>query len=618
MTNDNSTTTTSKSKSQVLFDVILKWKAVLIVLPYCVGVIWACCHGTSSILTGDFSKPRGYYIDENSLETGNLRPTEYRYHATTAHAGVGCSDKNSTTTTSLCDLPWNSSGDNVECYANRFFELVRLVPVANTLEPSNEAIVLVVDHPPLGETWMTSPLHVTLLDLMRRLGSAESVPWLSKTILLVSPTTNDYNQYSLNDVTYFFLEAYMGSLETPQQVWWIEPLPTRWSNAMIRNLIVLTNPQPATGDADEIRILAQGRNGILPNMDLVNAAMTVFRRPPLSSSSKQRRIHEQTKTVLLMHPYEAWEQQQQLDNLPKPIQEWAHQLGNLVLFCHALFQGPLAPHALALERGIDAISIQGRHASDQTQFVANLVHKLELTLRALSNLHERLHHSTPLYLLPSPTTFVKHEEYLVPNLLLLIPMVLRAASLGLLDIRRFDWNVITWMVTLVVGATVVMDALVASTTSTTMGQEHPRTLRNTLWCIIYAFCAGILYQKVNNNNNSQRKTNHRHNDSIRSAQLIVCLMTIYAHVPICFQNVSLSYPSAAFWTPMIAFAEWNQDKRWLWGAMAVWIILAWPPTWLLNAVFEDAYYTTYIGYLYFPLHLALFLSWGLAVMTRRK
>lgn len=494
---------------------------------------------------------------------------------------------------------------NVECHlhdspngTHPSFELAAVLPTGNTLSPSNEAVALVV---PYGN-WATNQFHYSLLVLLRRLASADSAPWLAKTIYLISPTSGEISIHSVVDA---FLESYAGSFETSASNQ-IGHLPLSISNAMIRNLLVLDS-QPSQDPLQlkhEIQILSQGNLGVLPNMDLVFVTMTVFSRSP--SSGNVGRTSNADSPTLLMHPYSKdqrqWEgfikEMKEAHPVVEKAEKWSISLVNLALFCRNLFQGPYAPHALGLDRGIDSITIQGRYpAGNETKAVIDYVQKLEITLRGLSNLHERLHHSTTLYLLPSPRTFVKHEEYLVPNLLLLIPLVLRSALLGLSDIRRFDLQVMGWILLITMGATLFLDAFVA--------QQEEAFQRNAWLATLYALCFGILYEQV-------LKAPRNQQTALQSAQLIVCLLTIYAHVPICFGNVAISFPSAFFWAPWVALPDFARQCQGKLGtfAMLLWLLLTWIPNTPLASILGNSY-PPYVRYLYFPIHLALSLSCAL-------
>ena len=75
------------------------------------------------------------------------------------------------------------------------------------------------------------------------------------------------------------------------------------------------------------------------------------------------------------------------------------------------------------------------HPASIHPYYADLTRCTEHLLRSISNLHERLHHSIAQYTMPSPSKFVSHGEYIYPAILVSLPMVVRAATLALRDLK---------------------------------------------------------------------------------------------------------------------------------------------------------------------------------------
>jgi glycosylphosphatidylinositol transamidase len=331
---------------------------------------------------------------------------------------------------------------------------------------------------------------------------------------------------------------------------------------------------------------------------------------------------------MLMHPHSEYKQQftayiqKRFPQMPSYMEQWAVSMCDLVLFSRTLFEGPYGAHSLALDRGIDALTIEGRCEAagnaKTSQFVVDYAQKLEITIRALSNLHERLHHSTTLYLLPSPGKFVKHEEYLIPNLLLLIPMVTRAATLAFYDIQSFHLGVMGWMVFITFGATLWIDTLVTEEQQNTGNDPTPR---NTWLAVTYVACFALFYEQVLRHRWSlgSKRLRWDGRSAIQSAQLIICLVGIYVHVPICFGHVSLAYPSALFWAPWLAFpsyGDWYRRSKFLALMSSTFVVLSWPPVAPLP-VFSSTCCPPYVRFVYYPLHLLLSLSCLLGLVAGR-
>ena len=218
------------------------------------------------------------------------------------------------------------------------------------------------------------------------------------------------------------------------------------------------------------------------------------------------------------------------------------------------------------------------------------VHVLEGILRALSNLHERLHHSLTYYLLPSPRKFVSHTEYLLPNILLLLMLVFRAATLILVDMPLFDVRPLKYVLV------VELVSLVLFVTS-----PHVSTLiMNSLYALIYvALCLDVLEGLSIGEDERQAQ----------SLQFLTCLVVIYLHVPVTFAHVSLAFPSALLWSAMVAFPAfpirckfWRRVKKT--GVLAVGLPLA---ALVPNQLFDG--YTPFVTTVFLPLHMLVSLLW---------
>jgi len=337
--------------------------------------------------------------------------------------------------------------------------------------------------------------------------------------------------------------------------------------------------------ANEIRILPQGRNGVLPNMDLVFATMSMYSRSSFLRSN----------TSMVMHSYgklsRTWKGQIP-SSLSPFAQQWAFELASMFLFAYQLAMGPHPPHFKALEKGIDALTIEvdlfGRQANANA---VECVQKLEGVVRSLSNLHERLHHSITQYLLPSPTKFVSHAEYLIPNLLILLPLAIRAVTLVLFDIQRFHFG--TLQVVLVVGCTCLILSLIAFRT-------RSESAMNAVYVILFVYmCFGAPVRK------DQQPVAFG-----QSLQFLTCLVAIYMHVPLVMAHVSLAFPSILVWSSLIAFPSfpvtktlWQRAKRPMVLVFAI-LSLSLVP----NQIFAGKF-TPYVTTVFMPLSMLLSLLW---------
>lgn len=537
-----------------------RWLPFLLA-PYFLGIVWTCVHPILSVVTGE-AKCRGWFVDDNSLDTTYLRLSPQKYLP---------ADPQSQGSSSFCDSLLRGRKDlrdNVECLRHEEgLEVAKVVPISNAVAPTAETIAIVV---PAAYDWLSSDFHNAILQLITRLSSPSSCPWLAKTILVVSPAERDT---SLHATVSLFLSLYLGDFSSRNVA---SSLPMEYTTGILRNLLVLDVRVIETVSESELRILPQGRHGALPNMDLTFTVMTMYSRI--------------LKENIIMHPYGEISRKYKSripEGLSTAIQQWALELGNMLLFSYSLAMGPYPPHYVALDKGIDSLTIEG----DLGRMKAvDSVHVLEGFLRVLSNLHERLHHSITHYLLPSPRKFVSHTEYLLPNILILLPLVIRAATLVLVDITLFDVRSLKYV--LVVGLISLVLFVTSSRVST--------SIMNALYAIIYvALCLDVL----------EGLSIGKEERQAQSLQFLTCLVAIYFHVPITFAHVSLAFPSALLWSAMIAFPAfpirrkfWQRVKKP--GVLAVALPLA---ALVPNQIFDG--YTPFVTTVFLPLHMLVSLLW---------
>lgn len=562
-----------------------KWRSklpLLLFVPYLAGILWHALHPVVSVLTGHM-EARKWYIDENSLE-----PSYFKMNL--QFEALNSASKEWVRRSLCASVPRNSK---ISCAQHPDgFEILKITPTQTAVRPVTEAIVLTI---PWNTSHVSNSFQMAIAHLIQQLQQAK---WLAKTIMIVTSTAPaDEN---LTNTVDRFLDVYLGP---PDGHSLRPPLPSDMNGFLLRNLLVVNiqqQPSPATTSTSplplhDIRILPQGRRGVLPNMDLTFLAMFVY----------SRSIYVRTnKATITMHPYREEATQIQESNqskvsfLPKELQEWFPKMLELLAFEYALALGPFPPHATALDRGIDALTIEARLApsGDPDRVTSDLVQRLEYILRALSNLHERLHHSTSLYLLASPERFVKHEEYLVPNLLLLIPLVVRAISLVLVDIPVFHWPTVKHTIVLALLLIAALHGVVS---------KMDKEITTPAFVLVYAAMTLFLHLGL-------RRL------SKQTVQFVVCTVALLVHTPIAFGHVSLAFPSALFWAPLIAFPSFtsnnNQEGKEMKG-MRIWtrlivytlsftmIAITLPCILLVPRVFRD--YTIYVRYGYMPLHALL-------------
>lgn len=545
----------------------LKWRRklpLLLLVPYLVGIIWHALHPMVSVFTGHM-QPRKWYIDENSLE-----PSYFKMNLQFEPLNAKGWQRRS-----LCaSVPRNSK---IRCAQHPdSLEVLKVTPTIGAIRPVAEAIVLVV---PWNTPQVSDSFQVSIVHLIHLLAEAN---WLSKTVLIV---TGSDSSTDLSSTVDRFLDVYLGPADGLS---FRSPLPKEFNGLILRNLLVFNAQRnsAAVSPLHEVRILPQGRRGVLPNMDLTFLSMFVYSR---SFYIRTR------KAVVTMHPYRdqarQWQETIQ-PNIPKGLHEWFSKFLELLAFEFSLMRGPFPPHATALDRGIDALTIEAWITPNDVpgQVTADCVQRLEYVLRSLSNLHERLHHSTSLYLLVSPERFVKHEEYLVPNLLLLIPLVVRAITLILVDIPAFHWPTVKTTILVTLVSTAALHGVVSN-----IDQE----ITTFALLLVYTAMALLLHFGL-------RPL------SRQTIQFVACMAALLVHIPIAFGHVSLAFPSALLWTPLIAFPslasrEGNEKrtvkftKFFIYAFSVTAVVMTLPSILLVPRLFPD--YTIYVRYGYIPLHL---------------
>lgn len=563
---------TSQASSQSLHplvDVLKRRLWLLIILPYIAGAVWTLAYPIVSIVTGEL-KCRGWFIDENSLDAGSFR---YNSKFLPPRKGAGVA--------SMCQAiaQVSRSDDNVECYNHDgTFDVAKLVPISNAVTPVSESIVIVI---PSSEEWFASAFHNAMLQFTKHLATSSSSPWLAKTILLVSPSSN----LTIAETVSSFLDSFLGVADGSTLM-----LPPSYTTAMIRNLIVLdVRADTAGAPLNEVLVMPQGRRGVLPNMDLVFLFMSVYSR---ANFMDQRRY----ETNFLVHPYATasvrW-RKWVASHVPAQLRGWISELGDLALFARTLAVGPYAAHAPALERGIDSLTLQirftGRSSPVGTEFILEVFQWLEGIVRALSNLHERLHHSMSQYLMPSPSKFVSHSEYLTSHVVLILPLVVRALSLIFWDIETFDLKSITAV------ALIWTVALGLHEVSTFLELAQMNLLLVFIYGSIPLACRFL---------SSKQPSTHQ------SLHFLTCVAAVYAFVPLILGNVALAFPSAVLFTPLIAMLSHELQGVRQSIVMPSILIITWPPV-LMLGIF--GYYSSYITMVYIPLHLLLCVLWQLKV-----
>ncbi len=572
----------------------------LFFLPYFLGIAWTCLNPVVSILTGEL-KCRGWYLDEHSIE---IKFADNSSRDIPSHLKVSLPSK-PLAQNNMCDAL--ATKNNLSCHVHgEHFSMATVTPLANALDPVEEALVFLMPAPPM-EDWTATLLHYTLLTSLGNLADPMSTPWLAKTLIFVVPNGNS----SLEDAVSSFLDAYMGcpSQQTQKQLS-VPPLPPSLSGALLRSLVVLdvddksSKSVAARGQIPvdqlgrtEFAILPQGRRGVLPNMDLVFLVGKLFTKAMFLSTQKFPRssflVHDYANESRAISTFLS--EQTFVGPLDKKTMRWSQDLANMGLFAYNMVMGPYPPHAVALDRGIDSITIkakfEGEYHRDPS---AETIQFVEYLIRALSNLHERLHHSHTLYLLPTPRTFVSHIEYFLPNILVLLPLAVRGFGLVLWEVDRLDLTI--------VGMNILITVLAMGLSCIAFEATESDISKANMWLLCLYVAIALIWKSTILSRGVESSQKKR---ALQSLQFVACVTAAYILVPIAFAHTSLSYVPSVLWTPILAFP--NFGNRSIFGKLLDLFLLAAtaPPLLLVPHVFET--YTTFVQFAYIPLHVQMLL-----------
>lgn len=660
--NDASPSTPQK---QPLIERLLKRPTLLLITPYIIGLLWTALHPLVSIVTGEL-KCRGIYIDENGLDVHRHRVESYpvgRWKADDRILLAGADSPD----VGMCDAlkSWGVARASTECLRHRptgqiELDVVKISPSIGPVVQSPEAIVLVVNDVVHGDWYGESDLNASILHLIQRLGSKKDCPWLAKTVFVVSPITTDSgdtapsgeSSLKLDELVEAFLSSYSGKQYAHDTAAPITPLPPHFTYPLIRSVLVLSNipTTNATDQQSEVRILPHGKKGALPNLDLVFATVLSFQSRDKSGYQARSIFHGESN--FRVHPFPEIESvfiksverfwngisgdkiQTALgiknNKMNNAVMQYAKDMGGLLGFMGASMLDKAAPHYPALERGIDSLTIELRIPSKPMQEVATstkLIHThhadtarvTEHLLRSISNLHERLHHSVAQYTLPSMIKFVSHGEYIFPAILVSLPMAGRAAMLALRDIQRFRFRfvgVVTCMITL---ATIFINVW----SSYHKFEEQTDTDWSGLCVYLLVHLAIVITARHTLRKETSKWFKHSPEDDRnyvldehhKSLRFIACLFGVYLHAPLLLANYSLGFPSAVFWSPLLAIfmflpsteAKQHVGMRAIVYVAKVIVLVSFCPQFFLVPHFGS--YTEYVTTIDTPLHLIMSALW---------
>jgi len=383
--------------------------------------------GLSTVLT--YPKlARRVYVDENAFLLGS---TEKIFNAADANVASGYADalegvwsERSTSETTVKRLEWITSALDARgfesYYASTTFDankssdegggerrmMMNVHAIARAARgDGRESIALVT---PLGKLDPRAEA-ATVGVALRVFEVVGRAPWLAK------------------DLIWLCIDAETGEIESTMD--WLKTYHSFESRSVdggferagtIQQAFVFSAPHGA--EVSMMRVKIEGWNGAYPNQDIY----TMFKRVAESTSGLRVSFDEDAGGGL--------------DN------SFAGSLKSVWRFMWRAITGvPTGAHAAFKAHSIDAISIEARSSDDKrlrtyrgTDAYAALGQTLELSLRSCNNLLELLHHSCFYYIMLGSDKFLGIAEYIAPQVVLLVSLVLPVARLTTFGAGNFS------------------------------------------------------------------------------------------------------------------------------------------------------------------------------------
>ncbi|GLI60072.1 hypothetical protein VaNZ11_002103 [Volvox africanus] len=203
---------------------------------------------------------------------------------------------------------------------------------------------------------------------------------------------------------------------------------------VIQQAVVLEALAGASYDTSELLVV--GHNGLLPKLDMYYLLKYTFNFPFSSALWRSDRLSGSQRALA------TWLESVMPDGLltPHALRSYSRRLLTGLQFSwHQAVGLPSASHAAFKDFMVDAATVRliqrngpsfpsGRVDEQQLHHRALILSSsLELTLRSLNNLVERVHHSSFLYVLTDHDRYVSVERYVLPAVALAVAIQLQAA-----------------------------------------------------------------------------------------------------------------------------------------------------------------------------------------------
>ncbi|EEY62805.1 uncharacterized protein PITG_15228 [Phytophthora infestans T30-4] len=324
--------------------------------------------------------------------------------------------------------------DRVEAYSQVFqtdeassprtnvYGILRASPLADGKVCCSEAIVLVTHYRNVGaDSGENTGLSLGLA-LLKYLSRAK---WLAKDVILLAA---DDGKLDGSD-------GYAPGTEAWVQAYHLDPIDSGLQGVLpmragvIRAAVNLETLYDSR-QVDSVGIYTAGMNGQLPNLDLVNTAVRALRQHQiptiLDRSDVQHDGAHKSVVASALGFVSSLNDKFSPPEYKEKTRSYLTNLKGMLHFMTTLATGPSGPHANFISYNIDSItlSLTQSQASTKRPLVSrDILRSMEMVIRALSNVEEKLHQSFFLYVLPSTSTFVSVGEYIYAVLLVISPAI---------------------------------------------------------------------------------------------------------------------------------------------------------------------------------------------------
>ncbi|OQS06725.1 transmembrane protein [Thraustotheca clavata] len=423
----------------------ISWIGVLL------GFVWFLLHPVATITTGEL-KCRQTYFSENALlvdtVTSSIEDTQAswakKYHRAyvdlEAVGDKGCSSYD----TCLHIADWIEKQlkeiDGIEVYRQVYSEqlyendefvnrtniyaILRAAPLAD----GKESVVLVAQYRniPTSNKNGFSALAVGMA-MLRHLGN---VKWLAKDIiLLLTDDGRDDRRYGHSPGVEAWLEAYHNGPHISRN-------PALEMHAGVIRAAINIETSLDSNRYNTVGVLGAGVNGQLPNLDLINTAVETLESEHIPIAMDRCSDIEYECHDDGLNNFIASIRKFLTNLLPQEyhghISFYLPRLHHMLRFMQTLAIGPSGAHANFIRYNIDAITLSAFYSLDSPSTPLRLVswlRSIETSVRAMSNLEEKLHQSFFFYLLVAPRSFVSIGEYYYVLFFFMLPLFASALYL---------------------------------------------------------------------------------------------------------------------------------------------------------------------------------------------